>query len=94
MVFLTILLYLSPAFAQDKKEPVAVTDAIVPEMNIVDNKLYVKNAVGKRVQIITIIGNKVRELEIKSPLFEYDLNLPKAIYIFKMEGIVKKVVIK
>jgi hypothetical protein len=96
LVSLFTLSCLTPVFAQNKKEPVVVTENLVPEMNVVDNKLTLKNApVGKRVQIITIIGNKVKEIEIKSPDGEYDLNsLPKAIYIFKLEGVVKKFVIK
>ena len=96
-VFLLILSYQSSVFSQDKKESVTVTieDTIVPEMNVIDNKLYLKNApVGKRVEIISIIGNKVKDIEIKSSDQETELNLPRAIYIFKLDGIVKKFIIK
>jgi hypothetical protein len=100
IIFILLSLFalscLSPVFSQNKKEPVVVTDTLAPEMNVVNNKLTLKNApVGKRVQIITIIGNKVKEIEIKSLDSEHDLSsLPKAIYIFKLEGVVKKFVIK
>lgn len=72
------------------------TDTIVtPQMNVINNRLYVKNApVGKRIEIVSILGNKVKEIEIKSPDGEYPLNLPKAIYIFKLDGTVRKFVIK
>jgi hypothetical protein len=64
-------------------------------MSVVNNKLIVRNAqVGKRVEIIAILGNKVKEIEIKSPDAEYDLNLPKAIYIFKLDGTVRKFIVK
>jgi hypothetical protein len=88
---------MTPVFSQNKKELAVVSSEIVaPEVNVVENKLHLRNApVGKRVQIITIIGNKVRDMEIKSSEIEIDLsNLPKAVYIVKLEGVVKKFVIK
>jgi hypothetical protein len=64
-------------------------------MYVTNNKLYLKNApVGKRVEVYTIIGNKVRDLKIIDSESEYELNLPRAIYIFKMDGVVKKIIIK
>jgi hypothetical protein len=66
-----------------------------PEMSVSDNKLTLKNApVGKFVVIYSIIGNKLRQIEIKSPDEEHELKLPRAIYIFKMDGKVKKFVVK
>ncbi|MDR2057318.1 MAG: hypothetical protein LBP83_03375 [Dysgonamonadaceae bacterium] len=68
---------------------------IFPELNVVNNVLYVKNApIGSRLEVITIVGNKVLVIEIKSHNLTYELNLPKAIYIFKLEGVVRKFVIK
>jgi hypothetical protein len=86
------------AFAQhkhDRKQAATAEEVVVPEMNVVNNKLTLKNApAGRRVEIFTILGNKVRQIEIKSPDGEYELNLPHAIYIFKLDGIVKKFVIR
>ncbi|GHT11974.1 hypothetical protein FACS189426_14670 [Bacteroidia bacterium] len=85
------------AFSQDKskRDSVTIAGALAPEMNVVNNRLYLKNApVGKKVEIITIIGNKIREIQIKSPNDEFELNLPRAIYIFKLDGVVKKFVVK
>jgi hypothetical protein len=66
-----------------------------PEMFVANNILHVRNAPeGAKLQIITIVGNKVREIEIPSTEVAYELNLPKAIYIFKLEGMVRKFVIK
>ncbi|MDR0682293.1 MAG: T9SS type A sorting domain-containing protein [Dysgonamonadaceae bacterium] len=83
-------------FAQEKKERATVVEEVVlPELNVVNNILYIKNApVGAKVEIITIVGNKVCRIEMKSQEGIYELNLPKAIYIFKLEGVVRKFVIR
>lgn len=97
IVFLMILSFQTTVFAQDKnrKDSVLIAEIILPEMNVVNNRLYLKNApVGKKVEVITIIGNKIREFQIKSPNEEFELTLPRAIYIFKMNGIVKKFIVK
>jgi len=98
-LIITLLLLFSiqyPLLAQDKKEKVIVAEEVLlPELNVVNNVLYVKNApVGKTLEIITIVGSKVRKIEMKSSEGTYELNLPKAIYIFKLEGVVRKFVIK
>ncbi|GHT53542.1 hypothetical protein FACS189451_05750 [Bacteroidia bacterium] len=72
-----------------------VEEVVVPDMTVVNSKLTLKNApIGRRVEIFTILGNKVRQIEIKSQDGEYELNLPRAIYIFKLDGVVKKFVIR
>jgi hypothetical protein len=84
-------------FSQDKKEksPVAEEEVALPELNVVNNILYIKNApVGSRLEVITIVGNKVLEIKIKSSNSAHELNFPKAIYIFKLEDVVRKFVIK
>ena len=85
-------------FAQDKqsRKQVAVgEELVIPEMILVNNKLTLKNAqTGRRVEIFTILGNKVRQIEIKTPDGDYELNLPRAIYIFKLDGVVKKFVVR
>ena len=97
--FLMVFSYRGSVFSQDnrnRREPVVIEEQqIIPEMYVVNNRLYLKNApVGKRVEVITIIGNKIREIHITTSELEYDLNLPRAIYIFRMDGMVKKFVIK
>jgi hypothetical protein len=87
------------AFAQDKpnrKQTVATEEVVTLEINVINNKLTWKNApVGKRIEIFTILGNKVRQIEIKSPDGELELNLPRAIYILKLDdGAVKKFIIR
>ncbi|MDR1526879.1 MAG: hypothetical protein LBS46_04305 [Dysgonamonadaceae bacterium] len=101
--FLLILLgicLISPSLSlhaqQVKKEKERVSEEIQsPEMYVSNNTLYITNApIGAKLQIITIVGNKVREIEIQSRNVTHELNLPKAIYIFKLEGMVRKFVIK
>jgi hypothetical protein len=71
-----------------------VETILVPEMYLSNNILYIKNAQpGAKLQIITIVGNKVREIELQNRDGAYELNLPKAIYIFKLQGIVRKFII-
>lgn len=83
-------------FAQEKKDKIVVVEEIIlPELNVINNVLYIKNApIGAKVEIITIVGNKVCRIEMKSKDGVYELNLPKAIYIFRLEGVVRKFVIK
>ena len=88
----------SVAFAQDtpnKKQPAVAEEVVMPEMYVTNNRLTLKNApVGGRVEIFTILGNKVKQIDIKSPEEEHELNLSRAIYIFKLDGVVKKFVIR
>ena len=83
-------------FSQEKKEQVVVIEeTLTPELSVVDNVLSVKNArVGSRLEIISIVGNKVDSIEMKTSSGNYELRLPKAIYIFKLEGVVRKFIIK
>ena len=83
-------------FSQEKKEQVVkIEDTQPPELNVVDNILSVKNArIGSRIEIISIVGNKIDNIEMKTTSGNYELRLPKAIYIFKLEGVVRKFVIK
>ena len=84
-------------YAQEaKKEKGMMTEeAPVPTMRVVDNILYVTDApIGAKIQIISIVGNKVREIIVQESNASYVLNLPKTIYIFKMEGMVRKFIIR
>jgi hypothetical protein len=84
-----------PLIAQEKKEKVHAVEDIFPELSLVNNVLYVKNApIGSHLEIITIVGNKVQEITMKSHEAAIELTLPKAIYIFRIEGVVRKFIIK
>ena len=97
-VFLTLLSFHFSVFSQDDRDGrslVVLEEQIIPEMNVVNNKLTLKNApVGKRVEIISIIGIKIKEIRITSSDMEQELNLRSGVYIFEMEGTVKKYIIR
>ena len=95
MVFIS--LQLSVYAQQDVKDKVIIeSERPSVEITLLDsNLLVVKNApVGKKIEIYSIVGNKVKEIEIKSSTGEYSLNLPKSIYIIKLGETVRKYVIK
>ncbi|MDR0833069.1 MAG: hypothetical protein LBN93_02630 [Candidatus Symbiothrix sp.] len=97
LLFLMLLTAQGTLVAQNKgQNAVPVAEVYGPELSLTDkNVLIIKNAtVGSKLEIITIVGNKVRQIELKTPDSSYELNLPKAIYIFKLEGVVRRFVIK
>jgi hypothetical protein len=102
-IIFTVIIFFSCCFgtavcAQDKqqrKQVAAVKQLAVPEISVDNNKLILKNApAGRRVEIFSVLGNKVLQIEITTPHGEYELPLPRAIYIFKLDGIVKKFVVR
>jgi len=97
-VLLTTLSFQVSVFSQDDKSgksKVLIEEQNVFEMFVVGNKLTVKNGqIGKQVEIISIIGTKIKEIKIVYPNFEQELNLPRGIYLLRMEETVKKTLIK
>ncbi len=85
-------------FPQQDVKSKSITDSETSSIEVVlvdSNRLSVRNApVGKKLQVFSIVGNKVKEIEIKSPSGEYTLNLPRSIYIVKLDTFVGKYVIK
>ena len=96
--FLIVFSYQATVFSQydkDRKVKVLIEEQNTFEMNVVNNKLILKNApVGKHVEVVSIIGIKVREIKITTPVLEKELNLPQGLYILRMEEKVKKTFIK
>ena len=80
--------------AQEAKPKLPVSaeaNRVAVEMIVVDNKIFVENApVGKKIEIFSVVGVKVVEIEIKTSSSEYPLNVPKGYYIFKINDIVRK----
>ena len=72
---------------QDAKSKVISNDADhVVEMYAVGNKIYTENApIGKRIEIFSVVGLKVAEIEIKTPTGEYFPNVPKGYYILRIK---------
>ena len=65
------------------------------KVSIVDNRIIVSNAPQKsKLEVYNIIGSKVKEIEMKQPSGEYPVTLPKGYYIVRLEGIVRKILIR
>ena len=65
------------------------------KVSAVDNRIIVSNAPEKsKLEVFNIVGSKVKEIEIKQPSGEYPVTLPKGYYIVRIEGIVRKIVIR
>jgi len=88
-VLLTALSFQTSVFSQNDKDgkiKVLKEEQNAFDMYVSENKLIVKNGqIGKQVEIISIIGTKVKIIKITSSDFEEFLNLPRAIYILRME---------
>ena len=65
------------------------------KVSAADNRIIVANApVKSKLEIYNIVGSKVKEIEMKQPSGEYAMSLPKGYYIIRIEGIVRKIVIR
>ena len=72
-------------------------DRTATEITVVGNKIYTENApIGKRIEIFSVVGLRVHEIEIKTPTTEYILPIPKGYYILRVPGTetVKKIAIR
>ena len=65
------------------------------KVSAIDNRIIVSNAPEKsKLEVYNIVGSKVKEIEMKQPSGEYPVTLPKGYYIVRIEGIVRKIVIR
>jgi hypothetical protein len=65
------------------------------KVNAVDNRIIVSNVpVKSKLEIYNIVGSKVKEIEMKQSSGEYTVTLPKGYYIVRIEGVVRKIVIR
>ena len=85
---------------QDAKSKLVSNDTDrVNEMTIIvaGNKIHLENApVGKKIEIFSVMGLKVTEIEIKTHSGEHILNVPKGYYILRVNDtdIIRKVAIR
>lgn len=72
---------------------VAKPDSI--EISAYENKIVVKNApVGSKLEIYSVVGIRVKEIEMKQPDGEYTVNIAKGYYIIRIGETVRKVAIR
>lgn len=89
-----------PLLAQTAEEwPMATvpqtetTDSL--KISFADNVIYLENAkAGSKMEIYSMLGEKVQVITVSSSTFEHRLHLPKGYYIIRIEKLVKKVVVR
>ncbi|MDR1357287.1 MAG: hypothetical protein LBJ58_06430 [Tannerellaceae bacterium] len=65
------------------------------EVIAVDNRIKVSNApVGSRLEIYSVVGIKVADIEMKQSCGEYVVNIAKGYYIIRIGETVRKVAIR
>lgn len=82
---------------QDTKSKAVNSDVDHAEMYVVENKIYTENVpIGKKIEVFSIVGKKVFEIEIKASNGEYFLNVPKGFYILRLNDntLVRKAAIR
>lgn len=73
--------------AQETSSPIEITSY--------ENRIKVSNApVGSLLEIYSVVGIKVKEIRIKQPTAEYEVNIAKGYYIIRVNDTVRKVAIR
>jgi hypothetical protein len=97
----SLMLFAFPAQAETAAFVLAVPAAQPPadtpkvKVNVIDNRIIVTDAPAKsRLVIYSIVGIRVKEIEIRHPSEEYAVSLPKGYYIIRIEDIIRKIVIR
>ncbi|MDL2256211.1 T9SS type A sorting domain-containing protein [Parabacteroides sp. OttesenSCG-928-G06] len=66
-----------------------------PEITVYGNRFVVSNApIGSKMEIFSVAGVKVKELEMKQAAGEYVVNLDKGYYIIRIGKTVRRAVIR
>lgn len=56
-----------------------------PKISVSENRISVSNApVGSKMEIFSVVGTKVKEIEMKVSSGEYPVNLEKGFYIVRI----------
>lgn len=73
-----------------------VIDVTLPvEISVFENRIRVENApVGSMLEIYSVVGIKVKELEVKQPSGEYVVDIAKGYYIVRIGETVRKIAIR
>lgn len=90
---------LSSAYAQQINQAVYTTKKTLEKTPIevvaIDNLIKVANApVGSKLEIYSVVGIKVMEIDMKQSSGEYTVNIAKGYYIIRIGDTVRKVAIR
>ena len=97
LLLLVLVSFHTLVLSQDTKpkQPVNANADCTVEITVTGNKLTLDCApVGKKIEIFSVVGVKVTEIEIKTSSGEYTLSVPKGYYILRINDIVRKVAIR
>jgi hypothetical protein len=90
----SLALHAQQAYASSdvvKKQATPLTIEVIA----VDNRIKVFNApAGSRLEIYSVVGIKVADIEMKQPCGEYVVNIAKGYYIIRIGETVRKVAIR
>lgn len=65
------------------------------EITAFENRIQVSNApVGSKLEIYSVVGIKVKEIDMKQPSGEYIVNIAKGYYIIRIGDTVRKIAIR
>ena len=77
------------AVKEKEKDPDSV------EISAYDNKIVVENApAGSKLEIYSVVGIRVKEIQMKQPSGEYTVDIAKGYYIVRIGDTVRKVSIR
>lgn len=76
-----------PATKQKEADPIEITSY--------ENRIVVKNApIGSKLEIYSVVGIRVKEINMKEPSGEYTVDIAKGYYIVRLGETVRKVAIR
>lgn len=85
-------------YAQQTNTTVSATkqkEADPIEITSYENRIVVKNApIGSKLEIYSVVGIRVKEINMKEPSGEYTVNIAKGYYIVRLGETVRKVAIR
>ena len=65
------------------------------EMRVAGNTIFTECApIGKKIEVFSVVGLKVKEFKIETSTGEFTLDVPKGYYIIKLNDTVRKVAIR
>jgi hypothetical protein len=71
------------------------SDSLAPSVVAVGNCIKVTNApVGSYLEVYSVVGIKVAEIEMKTPNGEYVLHISKGYYIVRIGNVVRKIALR
>ena len=99
---LLLTLFCSVCFSVSAQEKKTDTNTIAKQQELkptkviaYENKIVVENApVGSLLEIYSVVGTKVREIEMKQASGEYYVNIAKGYYIIRIGDTVRKIAIR